>query len=745
MCPLAVRQQVGTVDCVRGVSPSFFFQIFKERQWPGDALLLLHTTFLFAYVLLRLWQWYTTEVSEYRAALYSQQPRRRKESGLLWKVALSCCLLLLFTNLGLLLCTWYIGGSWQSLSVHVVSALAWVAMCTELLVIRLEGRPTFPPILRAWWLTSFALVLLCISKDVTTFRKQVTVPWASVVHLASFPAWLALFLAGLVGTSGLQFDEDTDSQESLLGNHNPKVPSLPEGNVSLYRKVGVIGRVTFSWLNPLLAVGARKPLELDDIPQQPEEDRAEPTYDRMIATWDKLRIEAPGEAPSLYKVVILTFWKEILYAGALQCVGVPMGFVGPVLLQYFVEYVGGKTHFPYEVYILPLCLCCSKLVENVANGQISVRMQSLGLQIRLALSAHVYKKGLKLSSLSRQSHTSGEIANYMTVDVERIGSFCYYLHDVWIIPVQIVLALAVLYKVVEMATVAALATTIILAAGNAPLGKLQKKLQDRVMAAKDERMKATSETLRNMRVLKLQAWEVRFMKKLENLRKIEYGWLRLDQLLEAVMIFVFYSVPSLVAVATFGTCVLLHVPLTAGRVFSALATFRTLQMPLIMVPELISTLAMTIVSMNRLQSFFMETELAVDAVEHIPEEATNMAVEIEAGTFAWDECSEKPTLTGVNLRIRKGQHVAVCGSVGSGKSSLLSCILGEMSKLSGTVSCCGPVNAKSSQCTRLDYCLTWSWWFCRSNYVGKQRTLLNQLGSKAARLSTTSVLVGEWM
>jgi len=39
----------------------------------------------------------------------------------------------------------------------------------------------------------------------------------------------------------------------------------------------------------------------------------------------------------------------------------------------------------------------------------------------------------------------------------------------------------------------------------------------------------------------------------------------------------------------------------------------------------------------------------------------------------------------INLRVEPGKLVAVVGSVGSGKSSLLECLLGEMDKLNGTI------------------------------------------------------------
>lgn len=58
---------------------------------------------------------------------------------------------------------------------------------------------------------------------------------------------------------------------------------------------------------------------------------------------------------------------------------------------------------------------------------------------------------------------------------------------------------------------------------------------------------------------------------------------------------------------------------------------------------------------------------------------------IENGTFTWGEPTEVPTLSNINLRISAGQLVAVVGTVGTGKSSLVSAFLGEMDKVSGRV------------------------------------------------------------
>ena len=55
------------------------------------------------------------------------------------------------------------------------------------------------------------------------------------------------------------------------------------------------------------------------------------------------------------------------------------------------------------------------------------------MEVLSSLIALVYRKGLRLSNRSRQMHIVGEIINYMSVDVERIGNFSSYMHDIWIL------------------------------------------------------------------------------------------------------------------------------------------------------------------------------------------------------------------------------------------------------------------------------------------------------------------------
>jgi len=91
------------------------------------------------------------------------------------------------------------------------------------------------------------------------------------------------------------------------------------------------------------------------------------------------------------------------------------------------------------------------------------------------------------------------------VDVQRVIDLAWWVHDLWILPLQVVLSLAVLYTKVGLApTMAALIATIATVLANIPISTSMEKFEEQLMGAKDARMKTTSECLRNMRILKLQ-------------------------------------------------------------------------------------------------------------------------------------------------------------------------------------------------------------------------------------------------
>ncbi|KAL4600290.1 hypothetical protein ACB092_11G188100 [Castanea dentata] len=576
----------------------------------------------------------------------------------------------------------------RAFSSEIMQVISWATTIVTVYIFPNKKYIKFPWLLRAWWLCSFLLSIICTALD-THFRviNHGTLgvrDYADYLGLLSSTCLLAFSIRG---ETGIIFSVPSGIVEPLL---NGKTDEHSEyKRISLYSKATLVQLITFSWLNPLFAVGFKKPLEQEEIPDIDIKDTARflsHSFDESLK-----QVERDGTTnPSIYKAIYLFIRKKVAINALFAVISAVASCVGPYLINDFVHFLTEKSTKSSETgYLLALAFLVANVVETIAQRQWNFGARQLGLRLKAALISRIYKKGLTLSSPSRQNHTIGEIINYMSVDIQRIIDFIWYLNIIWMFPVQISLAIYILHTDLGLGSFAALATTLIVMACNIPITRVQKRYQSKIMEAKDNRMKATSEVLQNMKTLKLQAWDSEFLQRLESLRKIEYDWLWKSLRLSALSSFIFWGSPAFISVVTFGACMLMGVELTAGRVLSALATFRMLQRPIEDLPDLLIVIAQAKVSADRITSYLQEDEIQKDAIEYVPKDQTEFDIEIDSGRFSWDLESRNPTLEGIQLKVKRGMKVAICGTVGSGKSSLLSCVLGDIEKLSGTVKISG--------------------------------------------------------
>ncbi|CAL5018224.1 unnamed protein product [Urochloa decumbens] len=485
-----------------------------------------------------------------------------------------------------------------------------------------------------------------------------------------------------------------------------------------YATASWLSLATFGWISPLISKGYRETLAADQVPPVAPADSAEASYTLFASNWPA---PAPGKSKPVRPVLtalLRSFWPQFLLTAVLGLAHLSVMYIGPSLVDRFVEFVkqGGEVT---EGLQLVGVLLVGKAAETLASHHYEFQGQKLGMRINAALLATVYRKSLRLSTGARRAHGPGVIVNYMEVDAQEVANVTHQLHNLWLMPLQIAVALALLYTHLGPAVLTAVAAIVVVTVVVAFANKLNIEYQFMFLGKRDKRMKAITELLNYIRVIKLQAWEETFGDRIRELRKEELGWLAKSMYFMCANTIVIWSGPLAMTVLVFGTCVLTGVELNAGKVFTATAFFRMLNAPMQSFPEAIAAVTQATVSLGRLDRYLLDAELDDSAVEHV--EDTNIgpgevALEVRDGVFAWDirgnkhneegedgdevceseeekDVEETPVLEtvlkGINVEVRRGELVAVVGTVGSGKSSLLSCIMGEMKKISGTVRVCG--------------------------------------------------------
>lgn len=508
-----------------------------------------------------------------------------------------------------------------------------------------------------------------------------------VLDILSFPGAILLLFCTFQTPEYAETNEDTDGAAFYMplsceeANGGSKINS--EDNLTPFATAGFLSRMSFWWLNSLLKKGKKKTLEDRDMPKLRKEDRAEACYSMFLEQEKK---ESSG-SPSILRTIFFCYWKEIFLTGFFALIKVIALATGPLFVRAFIRVAEGQENFEYEGYALTVGLFITKCLESLLERQWFFRTRLIGLQVRSLLSAAVYQKQLRLSNAAKAFHSPGEIMNYVTVDAYRIGEFPYWLHQVWSTSLQMCLAILIVYYSVGLATVVPLLAILLTVLINSPLGKLQLKYQIKLMAAQDKKLKAFTESLINMKILKLYAWETHFRNVVDGLRTEESEWLSAVLMKRAQKLVLFWSCPVLGSAATFWACYFLRIPLCASSVFTFLASLRIVQEPIRLIPEVVSAFIEAKVSLARIVKFLEAPE--VQSV-HVRKSFDGMELEesifIKADKISWDNNSTRATLRNINLAFKHGEKVAICGEVGSGKSTLLAVILREVPHFDGEVS-----------------------------------------------------------
>uniref|UniRef100_A0A9R1SFS4 ABC-type glutathione-S-conjugate transporter n=2 Tax=Cyprinus carpio TaxID=7962 RepID=A0A9R1SFS4_CYPCA len=480
-----------------------------------------------------------------------------------------------------------------------------------------------------------------------------------------------------------------------------------------------LSKVLFWWYGRLVVKGYRSPLQAEDLWSLREEDTSEKIIcdleKEWAKQWAKMQESALNGTQALgYKLseqtqLLRKLHKEQISGFCLLrtlaknfgpyfltgtlCLVIQDAFMFsiPQVLSLLLGFVRDEDAPLWKGYLFAFLMFLLSCLQSLFNHQYMYTCFSVGMRVKTAVMGLVYRKSLVINSAARRTCTVGEIVNLVSADTQKLMDFVVYFNAVWVAPIEIALCLFFLWQRLGPSALAGIATVILIFPLNGFIAKMRSKLQVQ-MKYMDGRIKLMNEILSGIKILKFYAWENAFRERVLGYREKELNALKKSQILYSISIASFNSSTFLIAFAMFGVYVLIdekHV-LDAQKVFVSMALINILKAPLSQLPFAMSTTMQAVVSLKRLGKFLCQDELKLDSVERAPYHPDIDGVVIDNGTFSWSKDST-PCLRRINVKGQRGSLVAVVGHVGSGKSSLLSAMLGEMEKKSGHVTVSGSV------------------------------------------------------
>jgi ATP-binding cassette subfamily C (CFTR/MRP) protein 1 len=478
-------------------------------------------------------------------------------------------------------------------------------------------------------------------------------------------------------------------------------------------------RLIFAWITPLIIKGFRSSLtteKLWDLLPSLRSKAITKKFDQHYHANPKLarpapratdkpemipksqppaKKQLPGPATtktvfiSVFPALVKTFGPTFFFGSILKLAADMLSIFTPQIMKLMIEFAEERAadspqrkEETWKGYFYGALLFSAITVQSLMVNKYFDQMFLLGLKVRTALISVVYRKALNISAAAKKDSTVGEIVNIMSVDIQKFMDLLPYVNALWSAPLQIALSAYWMYAELGVATFVGLGLLLGTMPINFYMARIMRDLQLSQMKLKDQRIKAMNEILSGIKVLKLYAWEPSFISQILDIRGKEVKLLKKSTYYQSVMALFWTVAPFVVGLGAFTYYIVADGnKLTASVAFVTLSYLNIMRIPLAMLPMIIVFLIQASVSMKRVNKFMNNEELDPDAVTHY---SSPSAVTVENGTFTWAS-NESAVLNNINLTIPKGSLTAIVGTVGSGKSSLLSALLGDLHKIDGTV------------------------------------------------------------
>ncbi|TQS35541.1 hypothetical protein Golomagni_04038 [Golovinomyces magnicellulatus] len=514
-----------------------------------------------------------------------------------------------------------------------------------------------------------------------------------------------------------------------------------ENNIEPSREplASILSLATFSWVDVIVWKGYKKVYELPEVWNLVPQDKAA----NVLAQFRQLK-----KTTSLSWRLLRFFKKSLFFQCFFAVISGIFTFAPTLLLKSILEYLEDPTSAPQNViWLIVILLALTDVLRSFAEGQSLWIGRKVCIRLRAIIIGELYAKALRRKAISvvdnnvgdsknkavfarsnfikkilkpdkkrditerenvirRDKESSvkstdeqsnvGTIINLMSVDSFKVSEITAYLHFLLAAaPTQLIVAVYLLYQILGYSSFPGFIAMIILLPINLMLARGFGHYQNKIMDATDKRIHTTTELLQNIRIVKYFAWEQRFGKIMNNKREMELNAIKTKFRLWAVAVALWNTVPVLITFFSFLVYTVVEKkPLYPSVAFTAISLFNILRVPLDQLGDMIAHVLESKVSVDRVERFLNEeeTEKYNQLRPSNSDEIRNDIIGFKGATVSWaregidgEEAARGFRLMDLDIKFEIGMLNIIVGPTGSGKTSLLMALLGEMTLLKGEV------------------------------------------------------------
>ncbi|XP_070469714.1 ATP-binding cassette sub-family C member 12 isoform X7 [Equus przewalskii] len=499
---------------------------------------------------------------------------------------------------------------------------------------------------------------------------------------------------------------------------------------------GLLSFATFSWLTPAMVRGYKHTLSVDTLPPLSPYDSSDTNAKRFRILWEEEVDRMGPEKASLGRVV----WKfqrtRVLMDIVANILCIIMAAVGQtVLIHQILQHTESISRNVWVGTGLCIALFATEFTKVLFWALAWAINYRTAIRLKVAISTLVFEN---LVSFKTLTHISvGEVLNILSNDSYSLFEAALFCPLPATIPILMVGCAVYAFFILGPTALIGISVYIIFIPIQMFLAKLNSAFRRSAISVTDKRVQTTNEFLTCIKLIKMYAWEKSFTNTIRDLRKRERKLLEKAGFVQSGNSALAPIASTIATVLTFTCHVLLRRKLTAPVAFSVIAMFNVMKFTIAILPFSVKAVAEAKVSLRRMKKILIDKSPPSYVTQ--PEDPDTVLLLANA-TLTWEQetsrksdlkkvqsqkkhflkkqrpeayslspptqgvtgpeeqsGSPKLVLHNISFAVRKGKVLGICGNVGSGKSSLIAALLGQMQLRQGTVAVNGTLAYVSQQ------------------------------------------------